>query len=159
MTLAPRCDECGAPLVGGAACRDHFHALLALEAGIPGMAGALPHFHAVASYQLQHPRGMGLAVASHAQLLRAVADSVSGRATLEEIRRRVRRDADGPARVRRRDGEPAPGQPRGEWPVTVTDVLAVEPMANAYAEAVARWARSIVELLDPGSLSPDPRRP
>jgi len=159
MTSSRRCDECGAPLAEVAACREHFHALLALEARIPGMAGALPHFHAVASYQLQHPRGMGLTVAAYAGLLRVVADSVSGRTTLAEIRRRVRREADGATPVRRRDGEPVPGGATTEWPVTVADVLAVEPVASAYAEAVGRWARSTLEVLDPGRLPPDTRPP
>ena len=53
--MAEVCPECGAPVPDGGSCRDHFHALLLLEAAIPGGPGALAHFYAVACYGLQHP--------------------------------------------------------------------------------------------------------
>lgn len=34
------------------------------------------------------------------------------------------------------------------WPMTVADIVAVEPNAEAYAAQVSRWARSVVETLD-----------
>ena len=49
------CPECGASLDEGRDCRDYFHDLLGLEAEVPGGPGPLPHFFAVASYNLQHP--------------------------------------------------------------------------------------------------------
>lgn len=52
------CPECGASVPEGGSGRDHFHALLLLESQIPGGPGLLPHFYAVATYGLQHPRGM-----------------------------------------------------------------------------------------------------
>jgi hypothetical protein len=55
MADRPTCPECGAAAPEGGTCRDNFHALLLLEAEVPGGPGRLPHFYAVASYGLQHP--------------------------------------------------------------------------------------------------------
>src|SRR6185312_4684649 len=101
--------------------RDHFHALLLLEGEIPEVAGSILHFYAVAAYGLQHPDGMNYSAEALAGLRATLADALDG-ASLEEIRRRVHRDAKGPRRVTRRAGDDAEPWRRGHWPMTVADV-------------------------------------
>jgi hypothetical protein len=146
--VAEVCPECGAPFPEGGSCRDNFHALLLLESEIPGGPGALPHFQAVACYGLQHPDSMNYTAAALAGLHAHLAASLDGRATLADLRRRTRRAADGAVRITRRAGDPAVAWRRGGWPLTVADVLGGEVDAKAYAERVARWARSVRETLD-----------
>src|SRR5690349_16046645 len=100
------CPECGAQVPEGGSCRDHFHALLLLEGEIPGVAGSIPHFYAVAAYGLQHPDSMNYTAEALAGLRASLADALDGQATVGELRRRGRRDADGPRRVTRRAGDP-----------------------------------------------------
>jgi hypothetical protein len=126
-------------------CRDNFHALLLLEADVPGAPGALPHFYAVASYVLQHPKSMNYTAPALAGLQKSIADSLDG-APLEAIRRRTRREMDGPTRATRRAGDPAVGWYTGPWPMTIADILKAD--ADNYAERVASWARSVRETLD-----------
>lgn len=135
------CPECGAAVAAGAACLDHFHALLVLEGGFPGAAGSILHFYAVATYNLQHPDSVGLTAETLHALRRNLADALDGAAPLEELRRRARRATDGPTRVRRRPGEPAPNWHRGPWPLNVTSVLGAT--AATYPELVTAWARSV----------------
>src|SRR5262249_61922604 len=126
--------------------RDNFHALLLLESEVPGGPGGVPHFYAVASYGLQHPGSMNYTAGVAEGLRTAVASVLDGRATLEDIRRQARAAFDGPARVTRREGEPAVEWYRGAWPMTVTDVLAAG--VDGYAATVERWARSGRETVD-----------
>ena len=140
------CPECGAAVPDGGSCRDHFHALLLLESEIPGGPGAVPHFLAVATYGLQHPASMNYTAAALAGLRACVADQLDGRATLEDIRRRVRAGAAAAGRVTRRPGDEVVRWPVASWPMTVADVLAGG--AEGYAERVTVWARSIREALD-----------
>src|SRR5207244_3243595 len=93
------CPECGAAVPDGGSCRDHFHALLLLEGEIPGVAGSILHFYAVATYGLQHPDSMNYTAESLTGLRAAVADALDGRATVGDLRRRSRRHADGRRRV------------------------------------------------------------
>jgi hypothetical protein len=144
------CPDCGVALPEGGACIDYFHELLVLEANVPGGPGELPHFLAVATYNLQHASGfmpsalLGLRGTLH--------DVLGGRATLGDARRRARAAADGSTRVRRRpdtvlsDGElellrawPT------TWSMTVLDVCRVQP--EEYVERVRRWAAVTVETL------------
>jgi hypothetical protein len=127
---------------------DHFHALLVLEAQIPGAPGSVEHFRAVACYALQHPDSMNYTAEALAGLRMALADELDGRATLDEIRRRTRRAVDGAGRVMRRPQDAAPRWLRGCWPMTVVDVLRVEPTAETYAERVRLWATSVRDTLD-----------
>src|SRR5262245_49528963 len=96
------CPECGAAVPEGGTCRDYFHALLLLEAEVPGAPGRLPHFYAVASYGLQHPGSMNYTAQVVGGLRGAVADVLDGRATLADVRRRTREKFDGPTRATRR---------------------------------------------------------
>jgi hypothetical protein len=146
--VAEFCPECGAAVPEGGSCRDNFHALLLLESEIPGGPGALPHYHAVACYGLQHPDSMNYTAGALAGLRTGLADSLDGRATLREVRRRTRRAAEGPTRVTRRPGDPVVRWRRGRWPMTVADVLTGAADASVYAERVLRWARSVREALD-----------
>lgn len=139
------CPECGAPVPEGGSCRDHFHALLLLEAEVPGAPGRLPHFYAVASYALQHPESMGYTAAALTGLRASVADCLEGRATLDQVRHRMRRETDGAVRVTRRAGDEVPRWKVERWPMTVADVCAAG--ADGYCERVAEWARSICRAL------------
>jgi hypothetical protein len=150
------CPECGAPVPDGGTCRDHFHALLLLEGEIPGVAGSALHFYAVACYALQHPDGMNYTAEALAGLRDALADSLDGRATMNDILRRNRRDTDGPRRITRRPGDPPVTWRRGPWPMTVADVCTAETFGSydtydAYADRVTRWARSVREALEEAS--------
>ncbi|GAC1466003.1 MAG: hypothetical protein NVSMB9_06130 [Isosphaeraceae bacterium] len=149
------CSECGAAIPEGGSCRDHFHALLGLEWEVPGGPGEMPHFFAVACYGLQHPESMNYTADTLAALHTALADVLDGRATLDEVRRRTRRSLNGAARVTRREGEAVIPWRTGSWPMTVADVLTVEPEVNAYAERVSLWARSVRAALDIEGSVPD----
>src|SRR6516164_2911507 len=92
------CHECGAAVPDGGSCRDHFHALLLLEPEIPGGPGKAPHVLAGSSYALQRPEGMTFTAEALASSRHQVADRLAGVATMEQIRRRVRRATDGPRR-------------------------------------------------------------
>ncbi|HEY8505799.1 MAG TPA: DUF5946 family protein [Gemmataceae bacterium] len=145
--MADRCPECGAPVPEGGSCRDNFHALLLLEAEVPGGPGGDAHFYAVASYALQHPDSMGYTAAALAGLRECLADRLDGRATLEDVRRRVRRGAEAAGRVTRRAGDMVVRWPVASWPVTVADVCA-GGAAEEYREHAERWARSVRDALD-----------
>ena len=150
--MAEFCSECGAAVPEGGTCRDHFHALLLLEGEIPGVAGSILHFYAVAAYGLQHPDGMNYTAEALAGLRSALADALDGRLTPADLRRRVRRDTNGPRRVTRREGAPEVPWRRGSWPMTVADICTAETFGEydtyeEYAEHVVRWARSVRETL------------
>jgi hypothetical protein len=146
--MATTCPECGAAVPEGGTCRDNFHALLLLESRIPGGPGNLAHFYAVASYGLQHPGSMNFTAATAEGLRAAVSDALDRRATVADIRRRVGRRAEGPRRVTRRAGDLEAAWHRGQWPLTVADVLTAEAEQGAYGARVERWARSVRETLD-----------
>jgi hypothetical protein len=143
------CPECGAPLDEGRTCRDYFHDLLGLESQVPGGAGVLPHFLAVASYNLQHPSQFVPEMLGG--LRSAVADALAGTATVEEIRRRAGTAAEGATRVTRRPDESgqaaaAPGGWPTYWPLTVRDSCAVR--VDEYAGSVRAWAASVSSTLE-----------
>jgi len=151
------CPECRAPVPAGGACLDHFHTLLVLEATFPGAAGSILHFYAVAAYNLQHPDSIGLTAKALQSLRRNLADVLDGKLSLELLRRRVRRTADGPTRVRRRQGEPPVDWYRGPWKVNVVDVLTAT--AASYPDLVEDWARGVRGTLDAQHKRPDDDRP
>lgn len=147
----PRCAECGARLDAGRICRDYFHDLLALEAQVVGAAGELPHFFAVAAYNLQHPSEF--VPAALLGLRRTLGDVLAGRATIADARRRARAAADGSTRVRRRVDAPMSAEERPllqrwprVWELTVRDVCEVAPLE--YAERTRAWATAVVAALD-----------
>jgi hypothetical protein len=147
------CPECGAPVPDLGSCRDHFHALLLLEAEIPGVGGSILHFYAVATYGLQHPDSMNYTAAALAGLRAAVADALDGRATPGQLRSRGRAATDGPVRVTRRAGDAEVPWRRGNWPMTIADVCTADTFGaydtyEEYADRVVRWARSVRETLD-----------
>ena len=140
------CPECGAPLRTGQSCRDLFHEILLLEWEIPGGPGAVSHFYAVAAYALQHPESMNYTAEALAGLREALADHLTGRAGLEQIRRRVRHSSDGAKRVTRRQGDAALCWPVESWPMTASDVHAGG--VEGYSGRVTAWARSTIETLE-----------
>ena len=147
------CPECGALVSRRGSCRDHFHALLLLEAEIPGVGGSILHFYAVATYGLQHPDSMNYTAEALAGLRARLADMLDGRMTLQELRRGGRRDTEGASCVTRRPGDPEVSWRRGNWPMTIADVCTADTFGTydayeEYAERVTRWARSVRETLD-----------
>jgi hypothetical protein len=145
------CAECGASILTDGECLDHFHALLALEQGLPpavtsGGRGEIFHFYAVTSYVLQHPDTMRYTTAALAGARQALADHLAGRVTLQALRVRVRSAAEGAARITRRPGESAHQWTVSRWPMTVADVLAGG--TTEYGERVVRWAESVIRSLD-----------
>ncbi len=147
----PRCTECGATLPESGDCLALFHELLALEAQVDGAPGNVPHFLAVATYNLQHPSTF--TSQALAGLRRAVSDVLGGRATIADVRRRATASVGGGVRVKRHEGEEAGDAARpsriawpAQWPMTVLDVNRVAP--EQYVEHVARWAEGTVRTLD-----------
>lgn len=144
------CAECGATLPESGECITLLHQLLALEAQVEGAPGALPHFLAVATYNLQHPSAfMPTALAG---LRRTVADVLAGRATIADARQRAGAGARGSARVKRREGElpteaeRTPMEWPTRWPTTVLDICNLAP--EEYVDHVTEWARDTVRTLD-----------
>jgi hypothetical protein len=146
--MSSLCPECGAPIPEGGSCRDHFDALLLLEWQLTGIPDSLSHFYAVSTYCLQHPDSMNQTAEALNGLRERIADALDGKATLHELLIRTRRFAEGAVRVTRRPGDPPLSWRRGAWPMTIADVLTVTPEAEAYAQRVAAWARSVCETLD-----------
>jgi hypothetical protein len=140
-----KCPECGARIPEVGSCRDNFHDLLLLEWQIPGGPGGLSHFFAVAAYGVQHPESMNYLSETVAGLQVALADALAGRATIDQIRRRARNGAKVTGRITRRDGDPLFSWGIALWPMTIADVLGVEPTADAYADRVSRWARAVLD--------------
>jgi hypothetical protein len=108
--------------------------------------GEIAHFYAVSSYVLQHPESMNYTTEALSDLRRMIADHLSGRADLGALRVRIRRAANGPARITRRTGEETPQWPVKSWPMTVSDV--VGGGIEGYCERAAEWAQSIIQSLD-----------
>jgi uncharacterized protein DUF5946 len=148
--VALACNDCGAELAEGKSCEDYFHALLAVESQVPGAAGELPHFFAVASYNLQHPSAF--MPAALGGLRRTLADILAGRAKIDDARSRASHGAEGSTPVLRRAGVDLSPQddallaawPR-QWPMTVRDVCGVP--AEQYVERVRLWAMSVSNAL------------
>jgi hypothetical protein len=127
--------------------------LLLLEGEIPGVVGSVLHFYAVAAYGLQHPDSMNYTAEALAGLRSSVADLLSGRATMGELRARTRRAANCSTRVTRRAGDPQVSWHRGSWPMTVADVCTADTFGAydtrvEYADRVTRWARTVIATLD-----------
>jgi hypothetical protein len=132
-------------------CRDYFHDLLVLESQIPGGSGEEPHFLAVATYNLQHPREFMPAML--VGLRRTLADVLAGRATVADARHRARGATDGPTRVLRRVEMPfsaAELKLLSAWPthwtMTIRDVCGVAP--ERYTAQVRVWANAVTADLD-----------
>jgi hypothetical protein len=138
------CPECGAALADGSQCRQLFDALLLLERESKG-ADRATHFLAVSSYVLQHPSSMQYNAAALLSARDSVAEFLTGRASLDSIRRRVRATNHGPRRVARRVGEAAHAWNVAAWQVTVADVLAGG--SDEFPQRVRAWAESIVAAL------------
>ena len=144
--MALACNDCGAELAEGKSCEDYFHELLAVESQVPGSAGELPHFFAVASYNLQHPSAFMPAALT--ELRRTLADILAGRAKMDDARIRARQGAEGSTPVLRPAGLDLSSHDDAllanwpsQWPMTVRDVCGVPP--EQYVERVRLWAMSV----------------
>jgi hypothetical protein len=140
-----RCVECGTPLPSGTECRSLFDALLALEWQVPGASGDETHFLSVTSYILQHPEGMGYRADALGTMRTLFQQIVESNAGLPDVRRRMREQFDGAARVLRTPHDTVPTWPGVAWSLTVRDVL--DGGAGPYRENVRRWARSVMASL------------
>jgi len=138
------CPECGALLADGLECRRLFDALLLLERECP-TADQPTHFLAVSAYVLQHPLSMQYNAAALLGVRDSVAEFLSGRASLDAIRRRTRATNHGPRRVARRAGEAPLTWNITEWPLSVANVLAGGRFE--FPQRVRAWAESIVATL------------
>jgi len=92
------------------------------------------------------PDSSGLTAEALHGSYQSLADVLDGKLSLELLRRQVRRTADGPTRVRRRQGEPPVGWYRGPWPINVVNVLTAT--AATYPEFVEAWAHAVRATLD-----------
>jgi hypothetical protein len=115
--------------------------------------GSILHFYAVASYGLQHPDSMNYTAEALAGLRAALTDALDRRLSVDELRRRSRRETNGPQRVTRRPGDDPVAWRRGGWPITIADICTADTFGaydtyDAFADRVVRWARSIRETLD-----------
>jgi hypothetical protein len=144
-----KCPECGAPVTEPEGCLANFYALLALESRVPGGPGEAPHFHAVASYVLQHPDSMKYTEESLTGLRRNLTDQLDGTRSLEQTRTITRRAVNGSQRVTRREGDRVVRWPVTAWPMTVTDVLTQG--TEGYIQRVRVWAESVLTTLQDGT--------
>jgi len=138
------CDQCGASFAEGATCEERFHELLAFEHAHPDAFGAVHHL-VVATYGLQHPRGYTDAALAGWRTL--IATTIDSRAALSMMRRRMREDFDGAARVRDPEATIPPWWPR-VWPMSVHHVMAPPVEPAEYVARATAWARSVVEALN-----------
>jgi hypothetical protein len=145
--MTHRCVECGAEVPENGTCREHLDALIALEWQIPDGPGELPHFYAIATYGLQHPRAMNYTRDTVSGLRSAVADALAGRASMAELRRRARSGASDRGRVTRREGDAESGWSVAEWPMTIVDVVPFMTNRERYATRVREWAQSVIGVL------------
>jgi hypothetical protein len=140
-------------LYEGESCIELFHKMLLLEFEVAadsgessGGRGEVAHFYAVSSYILQHPGSMNYTAVALEGLRQSVSDHLAGGTTLVELRRRVRRVANGPRRMTRRTGDLVVCRPVQSWPQTVAGVIAGG--TKDYGIRVAAWAESVVSLLN-----------
>jgi hypothetical protein len=89
---------------------------------------------------------MGYTVEALANVQTCLSDHLDGKVTLENIRRRVRRETEGSKRVTRRAGDAVVRWGVESWPMTVADICAGG--IEGYNERVQLWARSILDTLD-----------
>lgn len=122
--------------------------MLAIEADVPGGPGAVPHFFAVGTYQLQHPARLRPAAA--VQLWATVEDALAGKVGIPEILSQMRRRIPGRTSVVRKNSDPtirdsALGVWPDAWPMTVADICSTD--AAYYVEVVERWASTTADAI------------
>ena len=134
MSLAEtRCDECGAPVAGVAACRTLFDEVIARE--FSDYRYARLHRLTVDSYALQHPEQFMRSAKSFVAHLTGMCAAMENEDPAS-INRTVQKWLGGPKPIDRPCDVP-PGQ-RGS--LTVVDVLSVQD-PQQYLERIREWAR------------------
>jgi hypothetical protein len=138
------CSECGAALLDGLTCADHFYQMLAWENEDPPRG--VVHHLAVLCYYLQHPSlysPEGLA-----EGMRLLVEFVEKGKPPQEIRKANRKRVNSANRnwkiTARPDAHGAYRYPV-HWKMTVADVVAAG--AEAYCESVRKQARLTLEEL------------
>ena len=144
MTNSPgRCEECGAPLAPGAACRAQFDFLLGREFGDEALAAV--HHLTVLCYTLQHPAAFDASPEGHVGAWALLHEALAENLAASELRRRNRarlRQADRP-RMRNRGRRHAPLPAAPDWTFTVADV--VSGPDDDYAGRVRAWANALAK--------------
>lgn len=132
----PTCPECGAVQVDGLTCWEQLGAIGAWEWQDPELFAV--HFLTVASYNLQHPAQFMDEV--WAGLRDAFIEHLDHGVSVQEIRRRIGRMAEGKTRVLKDEADRRPVL--RSWPMTIADVYLPDQPAGA-AERVKAWAAVI----------------
>jgi len=111
----------------------------------PDGLGEIAHFYAVSSHVFQHPISINYTAEAIARLRQSVEDHLFERSTLPELRHRIRRAANGAARITRRTGEIVVKWPTQSWPFNIEGVIAGG--AAGYGRRVRNWAESVIVTL------------
>ena len=148
--ISTACPECGAPEVGGYACRELFEQLLELESKDPDGAGSV-HNLSVLCYVLQHPKGYSNAALNWG--ISALRDCLEVGPTQRVARPEprglfswLRRTPKALATAWRSEEQARPAIP-SRWHVTIDKVFQPDP--QGHPDRVQQWARAILTDLQP----------
>lgn len=130
------CPECGAPQVQGMTCWEQLGVILAWEWQDPDLAAQ--HFLTVASYNLQHPAQFTDETLDTLRTL--YIEHLDQGITVQTVRRRMARHAEGSTRVLKPESARQPILRR--WPMTIADVCLPDQPEGAAARVTA-WAKTI----------------
>jgi len=145
MGASQRCADCGASLINGQTCEDHFHQMLFWEAENP-VYGAEVHHLLVLCYHLQHPSLYSPAGLNEAR--RLLVEFVERGTLPVEVRQRNRTRLDSSQRDWKIKGTAASHgwyDHAVAWRMTAADVVAGG--SEHYCDNVRLWAQSINEAL------------
>jgi hypothetical protein len=140
--MTPACDECGAALAPGAACREYFDFLLGREWSDRALQDV--HHLTVACYALQHPVAFDASPEAQRGTWALLREAVNENLPAAEVlrRNRVRLSQGKRPLLRNRGRGHAPLPPAPAWTHTAAEVVN-GPDAD-YAGRVRRWARAMV---------------
>ncbi len=138
--MSAPCPDCGLHDEGTLTCRERLNSLLFIEAEVPGAARGLPHFYAVACFNVQHQRTMKLTDAAVQQAVTSLDDALAGRVTIQDLLRRGRHLS----RAGTLTAVPGTGTlfAPERWSMRITDALGATPAT--YVDIVTAWARQVV---------------
>ena len=137
-----KCDECGAPLAEGAACREQFEFLLGHEFEDPALQAV--HHLTVLCYSIHHPSGFDTSPEGYTASWSLLREAVTENLAAGELRRRnrARLRAGNRPLMRNRGRDHAALPPAPAWTYTVADV--VNGPDGDYAGRVRAWAQTMV---------------
>ncbi|QZT64677.1 DUF5946 family protein [Mycolicibacterium austroafricanum] len=128
------CPHCGVE-----ACEARFQDCLERDYTDPGYG--VVHHLTVGAYMLQHNSFLDENIAGTVDFLLRHLDQTPD----ESAKRAIRRWADGPRRVARRDEHTSPSAPQGGWTSSIADVDVTT--AEAYRTTVRAWAAAVCAAL------------